>query len=209
MNQNNEKIEKILEKRSNDSIDDLITYVLFRIQSPIEDYYWAIDFLRDMYPKKKDIRLAIIGAYLSSTWLSVDTNPFIPLLNEHILTVDNQTKAIIYYLYAYDLYLKCDDNYPKQYSDALRKSVFYSKRFVLNYVRLAEVAEKKEAILLLDLAIKNVEKVWTEEELLQEPEESFITYESFIDEFILGVDISSFEYESLLKKRKSLRYKLF
>ena len=91
----------------------------------------------------------------------------------------------------------------------MRKSVFYSKRFVLNYVRLAEVAEKKEAILLLDLAIKNVEKVWTEEELLQEPEESFITYESFIDEFILGVDISSFEYESLLKKRKSLRYKLF
>lgn len=204
MNKTDRKKESFLKKKSNDSIDDLIAYIIFKIQSPMEDYYWAIDFLKHIYPQKKDVRLAILGAYLSSTWLSVSNNPFLPQLDEYLPSVDDQTKAIIYYLHAYDLYLKCDDNYPQQYFDNLRLSISYSKRFALNYVRLAEVSERKEARLLLDIAIKNVEKVWTEEQLQQETEESFITYQSFVDEFILGVDISSFEYKDLVRKRKSL-----
>lgn len=198
------KKESFFKQESNVSVDDLIAYIIFKIQGPLEDYYWAIDFLKKIYSQKKDVRLAILGSYLFSTFLSTSENPFLPLLDEYLQIVDTQTKAIIYYLRAYDLYLKYDDNYPQQYFDDLRMSISYSERFVLNYVRLAEVSDRKEARFLLDKAIENVEKVWTEEQLQQESEESFLTYKEFVDEFILGVDISSFAYEDLVKKRKSV-----
>lgn len=158
-------LEKKLKENSQNSTEKLIQYILFEIQSPIEDYFLAIDLLTENYSKSRDVRLAILGAYLSSTWLNFKENSFLKLLDEHLTKTENQNRAIIFYLHAYDIYIKCDGKYPREYSDYLQKSIFYSNRFVYNYVRLSEVANRREARALLDQAISNVETVWNEEQL--------------------------------------------
>ena len=198
------KLLKKLKDNSKNSTEELIQYILFEMQSPIEDYFLAIELLTEKYPESKDIRMAILGAYLSSTWLNFKENSFLELLDEHLAEADDQNKAIICYLHAYDIYIKCDGKYPLEYSDYLRKSISYSKRFVYNYVRLSEITVGMEARELLDLAISNVETVWNEEQLKKAPIDIFLKYDNFIDEFILGVDISIFEYKELLAKRESL-----
>ena len=87
------------------------------------------------------------------------------LLDEHLSEADDQNKAIIWYLHAYDMYIRCDGKYPREYSDYLQKSISHSNRSVYNYVRLSEVSEKSKARALLDRAISNIETVWTEEQL--------------------------------------------
>ena len=197
-------LEKKLKENSQNSTEELIRYILFELQSPIEDYFLAIDLLTENYSKSRDIRLAILGAYLSSTWLNFKENSFLKLLDEHLTKAENQYRAIIFYLHAYDIYIKCDGKYPREYSDYLQKSIFYSNRFVYNYVRLSEVANRREARALLDQAISNVETVWNEEQLKEAPTDIFLKYDKFVDEFILGVDISIFEYKDLIAKRESL-----
>lgn len=197
-------LEKKLKKNSQNSTEELIQYILFEMQSPIEDYFLAIDLLTENYFKSRDIRLAILGAYLSSTWLNFKENSFLELLDEHLSKADNQNKAIICYLHAYDMYIKCDGEYPREYSGYLQKSISYSKRFVYNYVRLSEVVNRREARALLDQAISNVETVWNEEQLKKVPIAVFLKYDNFVDEFILGVDISIFEYKDLIAKRELL-----
>lgn len=204
MNVDIEDLEKNLKENSRNSTEELIQYILFEMQSPIEDYFLALDLLTENYFKSRDIRLAILGAYLSSTWLNFKENSFLELLDGHLAEADNQNKAIIYYLHAYDMYIKCDGKYPGEYSDYLQKSISYSKRFVYNYVRLSEVADRSKARALLEQAISNVETVWSEEQLKNAPATIFPEYDNFIDEFILGVDISIFEYKDLVARRESL-----
>lgn len=204
MDDNLLKLEKKLKDNSQNSTEELIRYILFEMQSPIEDYFLAIDLLKENYPKSRDIRIAILGAYLSSTWLSFKNNGFLELLDEHIVKTDNQNRAIIYYLHAYDIYMKCDEEYPREYSNYLRKSVDFAERFVYNYVRLSEITDRKEASMLLDQAIASIETVWDEDQLKKAPSDIFLEYNGFVDEFILGVDISSFEYEDLLNMRALL-----
>lgn len=196
-------LEKKLKENSQNSKEELLQYILFEMQSPIEDYFLAIELLKENYFKSKDLRLAILGAYLSSTWLNFEENVFLAPLDEHLAEADNQNKAIIYYLHAYDMYIKYDGNYPREYSDYLQKSVSFSKRFVYNYVRLSEVTSGKEARVLMERAISNVETVRDEEQLKKEPR-TIPKYDDFVDEFILGVDITTFQYESLIAKRDLL-----
>ncbi len=197
-------LEKKLKENSLNSTEELLQYVLFEIQSPIEDYFLAVDILTDNYFKNRDIRLAILGAYLSSTWLGFKENRFLELLDDHLSEADDQNKAIIWYLHAYDMYIRCGGKYPREYSDYLQKSISHSKRFVYNYVRLSEVVNRRETCALLERAISNVETVWNEEQLKKVPTAALPKYDSFVDEFILGVDISIYEYKDLIAKRELL-----
>lgn len=196
-------IEKDLKNNSRNSTEDFLKYILFEMKAPIEDYFLVIDLLKEEYSKKEDIRIAILVSYLSSTWLGFQENEFLIYLDKHLVEADDQNKAIIYYLMAYDIYIRCDTKYPSEYSTYLRESVAHSKRFVNNYIRLSEVTNRKEARKLLDQAISNVENIWDEEKLTDISADSIPTYDDFINEFILGVDISKSEYEMLITKRRN------
>ncbi len=196
-------IEKDLKNNSRNSTEDFLKYILFEMKAPIEDYFLVIDLLKEEYSKKEDIRIAILVSYLSSTWLGFQENEFLIYLDKHLVEADDQNKAIIYYLMAYDIYIRCDTKYPSEYSTYLRESVAHSKRFVKNYIRLSEVTNRKEARKLLDQAISNVENIWDEEKLTDISADSIPTYDDFINEFILGVDISKSEYEMLITKRRN------
>lgn len=82
--------EKHYEEKSKDSVEDLLRYIMFEIKSPIEDYFLVIELLQKYYPMYKDIRLAVLGAYLTSTWLSGEDNVFLNYLYEHLTKEDNQ-----------------------------------------------------------------------------------------------------------------------
>lgn len=197
--------EKELKENSQNSTEELLRYILFEMRAPIEDYYLAIDLLKENYPKNHDIRFAILGAYLTSTWFSFKKNDFLEFLDTYLEKTDNQNKAIIYYLHAYDIWQKMDKcfprKYPKEYGDYLQKSISCSERFVFNYVRLAEISTGRKAHELLGQAIANVEKVWDEEQLKKLPDEHWLKYDTFINEFILGVEMNEYSYKDLFKDR--------
>lgn len=193
------KKENLLKEKSKDSVEDFLEYILFEMSYPIEDYYLVIELLENKYSDIQDVRLAIIGAYLSSTWLSFKKNIFLDKLNALKQNCSEKDKAIIYYLFAYDMYMKGNYIDSLEYVSFLKKSIEYSKRFVYSYLRLAEVSDKKKSQILVEEAIGNVEKVWNESDLIKLPENYVQTYENFINEFILGVDISKAEYDQMQK----------
>lgn len=194
------ELEIELRARSKESTNDLIRYVLFELQSPIEDYALAIELLKTNYSKSKDLRVAILGAYLSSSRQNYEENAFLEYLSEHLACTNAQSKAIIYYLLAYDIYVKCDGNFPEKYRVYLQHSIDYSEYFVYNYIRLAEISNKRDARILMKKAAANVRKVWSEKQIKEMPFESFIEYENYVNEFITGVEMSSIEYNAVLSR---------
>lgn len=199
------EIERILKKRSCNSTDDFIKYVIFELKSPIEDYDLAIKLLKNNYIKSKDVRVAILGAYLSSIWQNNKKNWFLSRLRDHLIKTDSKTKAIIYYLLAYDIYVRCDGEYPEIYSDYLKKSICYSEHFVNNYIMLSETVNRNEAEKLLEKAISNVQTVRSDTEIKDIPYEWFLEYNNYINEFILGVDVSIYIFDEIFNKRNSMK----
>ena len=51
---------------------------------------------------------------------------------------------------------------------------------------------------------ENISMKKISEMLKEAPTDIFLKYDKFVDEFILGVDISIFEYKDLIAKRESL-----
>mgnify|MGYP003505542267 CR=1 FL=1 len=189
--------EQDLENNSNNSVEDMLTYIMYKMNYPTEDYYWGINHLIDIYPKMPDVRLAILGAYLSSTWLSSRANPFLQQLNAHVGQVDKHTEAIIHYLNAYDIYAKQTNPYPPHYKEELEKSVSLSSRFVYNRLRLSEVTSGSRKKALIQEAIEHVEEIWSESDLLQSNYDSELHYDGYVSEFILGISISDYEFRNL------------
>ena len=188
------------EQENKIEVEKFLEYVMSEIKYPVEDYYFAIELLKKNYSRYEDVRMAILGAYLSSTWYRADENEFLSYLEKHLSTANNQDKAIIYYLQAYDIYMRYDKEYPLEYEALLRKSISFSNRFVYNYVRLSEIEKGKRAKELLRCARNNVEHIWAEADLLKVTNDNAYKYEEFIDEFVLGVDISKSQYEILFKR---------
>lgn len=193
------ELEKNLKSKINDSVDDFLNYILIQLVPPLDDYYNAINLLQTYAFEYgyNDFRIVVLGSYLSSTWFHFEENAFIESLTKYIDKVDKQSQSIIYYLLAYDIYMKNEKNFPCQYIEFLEKSISLSNRFVYNYVRLAEISPKKKARELMDIAISNVETVLTESELENMDINDFLTYDAYIEEFILGVNISYVIYEEL------------
>ena len=166
------------------------------IMSTISDYMNAIDIIRKNDSLCEGLNLYYIAAYLCSEWLP-ENNDFLEKLDDMINIVAERDKAIIYYLKAHDISCTVKNwRENEDYRLNLLKSIEYSKdiNFVNNRCDLAKVLGSKEALSYLNEAATKVEKVETEEEIYSKTIDYWLSGQSFIDEFILGTDLSQEVY---------------
>lgn len=196
------EIEKALEKKVNDSADDVLNYAILETVPPISDYSFAIKVLSDNYTKYNDFRIAVLASFLSSTWENYKQNDFLQIIYSFFVNSDNQQKSIILYLNAYDILMHDDlpDKYDK-YFELLSQSVNLSERFAYNYYRLAQVSMAKY---LTKKALFNVEKVYDEKDFENMKISDLVLFDSFLEEHILGVAISQQNFIEIQKLYNSL-----
>lgn len=193
-----EKLNQELQREFMERKDyySLERYVMSEIMSPISDYMNAIDIIRKNDNLCEGLNLYYIATYLCSEWLP-GNNDFLEKLDDMINIVGERDKAIIYYLKAHNISCTVKNwRENENYRLNLLKSIEYSKdiNFVNNRCDLAKVLGSKEALSYLNEAATKVEKVETEEEIHSKTIDYWLSSQSFIDEFILGTDLSQEVY---------------
>ncbi len=188
--------ERELEEKFDNSVEDLIKYAILETLIPIGDYYKAIQVLRMSIIKFKDYRLYIMGSYLSSTW-EENENDFIPLLNDCVSQVDDKHKAIILYLYAYDIYMKNNKTENDKLRNCLIESIAAFDSSVYPYYLLAKDSNtnKQDAKRLMEKCLSNVSKVFSENE--DSDLTDLLSFEAYINEHVLGTNLSNPNYLEL------------
>lgn len=197
----NETCKKRYEK--NKTEQNIEKYVMSELLSPLEDYYRALRIIDENRERITSLRLFYVAADLSIDWMPGERK-WIDSLTKKINEVNNQDKAMIYYLEARYHYRKCGKE-SKEYRDFLEKSVHYSQGFpfVNNRYHLALISCGQEAIRLLHEAIDNVIIIETEDSLKQKPMDFWLSAQRWIDEFIVGTHRSYVTYETMIEKLKT------
>lgn len=191
-------IEVVLKQKAYDSSQDTIRYALLKTLPPFADYSLAIKILRIGYLLFGDIQIAILISFLMSTWESHLENDYIILLNSLMGKVDSETTAMICYLNAYDIYMHNQEtNRNKEYKRLLKKSIKLLPRSVYPYFYLSRMSPPSEARSLIDSALSNVKKVFTEQDCQQRSFDELISYDSFVNENIWGTEISWENYRRM------------
>lgn len=181
--------------------DMLSKYVMSETLSPIEDYSNAINLIRSNYPVYSDTTLLIVGAYLISEWF-LESNDLLEILNNQIERLSMVNQAIVYYLNAHHLRRREKSYYKNpKYLENLCKSTEIAVPFVGNFLYLAELQTDKNAVQrVLDRAIANIQKVYSEEEIRQMTFEQLTSPQSFVEEFILQTHIPYVTFESIQQR---------
>lgn len=183
-------------------VDDVIQYSIFQTFPPIADPYTAIDMLERENKRYNDIRFLILGSFLSSTWLNYEDNKLLSALNLGLGRVTNHDqRSIIYYLNAYDFYMRSNDYKDnKRYKDQLLESVKYSKRFVYNFYRLSEISQGKDAIEYLEKCLQNVRTIYNVDQIHEMDIRERIKYDFFVNEHITIAMLTTINYEIIKDK---------
>ena len=172
--------------------DTVLKMALLQALPPVEDFYEVIKILKAYYQQDKDVRIWILGSFLSSKWENYKENEF--LIDAETVLEEahtNQQKAIIFYLMAFDIFMHSAVSEERDnYTELLSHSVELSERFAYNYYRLAEVSERKKAKELMKKALSQVENVCNEDDCKRLTLENFASYDFFLNEHILGIDLS-------------------
>lgn len=186
--------EKELKSKINDSADDLLRYAIFETCQPIEDHFAAIEALQEGVQRYDDLRIVILGSFLSSTWRNFETNGFISLIDQALPTADDCTQSIFFYLKAYDIFMRLEDlKWNKDYIAFLKQSVARQCRFVFNRYRLAQVSNRAEAMKLMEQCFDYIDCFVGQERFASkghakygtiEPEK--LSYERYVREYITG-----------------------
>ena len=111
-------------------------------------------------------------------------------------------QAIVYYLNAHHLRRREKSYYRNpRYLENLRKSAEIAVPFVSNFLYLAELqVDKKSLKEVLDRAIANIQKVYSEDEIRQLTFEQLVSPQSFVEEFILQTHIPYARFESIQQR---------
>jgi len=191
-------------------IKALEEYVISETLSPICDYENAVNIIRDNYKNLINIRLLIIGADLSSSWIFHKKNEMLCMLNCMYEVLPNVDKAIIDYLNAYDIAMR-DKEYQENpyYEEYLLKSVATDVVFVKNRIALARLYATRPLMRiaareLLNQALTNVLEICTETEISTFEKKHFVDANRYINEFILGTTMSEYSYNALKSLLKEL-----
>lgn len=182
------------------SLESFTKYVMSETIAPIEDYPSVVNLIRSNYHKQISVDLLMIGAYLAIQWTN-HYNELLGILNFMEPCLPDREKAIVHYLNAYKLHIR-DENYPSdpERQTELRTSLTFNIPFVNNRCLIAEYSTKEDAKKYYREALDNVQKVFSEEDIMKLPLEHFLEPQSFINEFILGTHISYINYEGIKKK---------
>ncbi len=92
----------------NRNVRTLEKYVMSELMSPIQDYYNAIDIIDRNRDIIEGFNLYFIAAYLCEEWLPERVD-FLEMLNNNIDCMEENNKAIVYYLNAIHLEREKDD----------------------------------------------------------------------------------------------------
>ena len=172
------------------NLTDLVLQIaILQILPPVADNHEAIRILQAYSQQSNDIRVCILGSFLSSTWENYKVNDFLREINRFIPNVDNRFLAIIYYLIAYDIFMRNEILKDKnKYLDLLNKSVALSgERFVYNYYLLAQVSERKRAKELMKIGLSQIENISNDSDCEMMQIGDFVSFDSFVNEHILGI----------------------
>jgi hypothetical protein len=200
VNEYNKNIKREFENRG--GIDLLTKYVMSEILPPIDDFENAVNIIKTNYHHQMSGELLIIGAYLAIKWTYLK-NELLEILNLMYDYFPDRDKAIINYLNALQIYTR-DEHIKRneEYRSQLNKSMGYKIPFVYNRCQMAEVVHEYEIKKCYEDALKNVEIVFSEQDIMQMPLEHFLDPQSFIKEYILGTQISYVNYEIIKEKIK-------
>lgn len=172
-------------------INTLIRYVISETLPPIAEYENAVKIIRKNYKTAFNTTLLIIGSYLLTECFS-EKNEMLSVLNEIMQFLTEKEKAIVYYLNAVQIRAR-DNNYKSNelYKMYLQKSVEVNTPFVFNRVWLAQISAPETKRKLKAEAIKNIDIVNDFSEIEKMPVTVFTEPDFFINERILGTNISS------------------
>lgn len=176
--------------------ENFTTYVMSEILSPIEDYENAVKIIKAHCNQQIDTNLLIIGAYLTAIWPFEKNNELLELLNKKYDNLANSEKAIVNYINAKNIFFRRGEK-GKAYRDELMKSMEYDFPFVNNHCDYATISAPEDAVKHYELALKNVEAVFSERDIQALPEQYFFSPQSYIKEFVLGTHLSVEAYNSL------------
>ena len=183
-------------------IEVLLRYILSETIPPIADFYNAIKIIRENKKIYKNSTLLIIGSHLISEW-TVDDNDLLDDLNKMRDELSEKELAIMHYLNANHIFSRSADctNNP-EYQENLMHSLKYRGPFVNNRLLLSNHYRSKAPfnVQLFKEAIENIVHVSYQEDLKKMTTEAFAEPEAYINEFILGIEQSYVNYESLLEK---------
>lgn len=200
----NEKINEIMKKEFIESKSPvtLEKYVMSEVLSPVGDYINVISILKENMELINNLNLYYIGAYLSLE-LFIKSNYFLDELNKLVDSLETKDKAIVFYLNA--CCISCfDENYKtsKDYKEFLQKSIANSSNisFVNNYIAFSKITDEQKEIDYLKIALSNVVCVETEESLEKKSIDYWLSSEKYINEFILGNELSEPVYRHIFQK---------
>lgn len=172
------------------------------IMCPISDYRNAMDIIRKNDSLCEGLNLYYIAAHLCSEWLS-GKNDFLEKLEDMIDAVEESDKSIIYYSKVHDISCSVKNwRENEDYRFYLLKSIECSKdmNLVNNRCDLAKILGSKEALVYLKEAVVNVDNIETEESIQSKTIGYWLSSQCFIDEFILGTDLSQDAYDYKLEE---------
>ena len=182
---------KILNSQTEENLK-VMQLALLQCKSPIENYERAIQLLKLKADGFEDIRIGIIGFYLSLLWSNNIDNVF----RENMRLLYGQSssyfQSLVEYLFALECYYSNDYNSTLVY---LNKSIALCDQHVCNYMlmsKLCHTAEKKE---FLKLAKNNIQT------LSQCESAEFIPCpDDYIEEFVSGRTMPIDTFNSLTCK---------
>jgi hypothetical protein len=195
--------ERFLSNARVDEVDLALRLAILISAPPIGDFDEANRLLVTYYRHNPDIRVGILGAYLSAQWPSAAHNIFLQMISERMQLLIQEHAAIVHFLYAYNMFMRDEVNQHRQvYIGHLKQSIDISDQFVYNYYHLAQVSTPTNARSLMRIALGNVTSIIPADSL--GALEELTDYDNYIAEHITGTKLSCVNYQRFLEFQKSL-----
>lgn len=189
------------------NVEVLEKYVISETIAPIEDYTNAISIIRKNYQYGVSSKLMIVGAEMFEFWPQLgEENDFITVLNCIMPYLPISEQAIVSYLNAVQISRIEEDNYQHNpaYEYHLRTALSKWNQLVKCRERLAELCNAKEALQLITEAIELVDQAAQEETNVNMNPSDYVNIDAYINEFIIGSNVTSEYYQTLISKKETL-----